>query len=199
MECSPSRLNKLKLWVQYEKYPIGSNNRGERLIGSPLMGIWNSICMCPTWWAKHQECLDLLEQYSSTTLPRLFTTMVHPHLEYGHVICYPSLQRHKMEVEQIQRRVTKLILNLRSLPYRGDRLEALRLPSLCYHRRRGNMLQVHEVLLDRLESNQFFSLADISNARGHSLKLVKYRSRSSLRQNVFNQRVTNDWNSYQHT
>ena len=58
------------------------------------------------------------------------------------------------------------------------------------------MLQVYKILkgIDRLESNQFLMVADISNTRGHSLKLVKRRSRSSLRQNVFSQRVTNDWN-----
>ena len=50
------------------------------------------------------------------------------------------------------------------------------------------MLQVYKILrgIDRLESNQFLSLADISNTRGHSLKLVKRCSR----QNVFSQRVT---------
>jgi len=50
------------------------------------------------------------------------------------------------------------------------------------------MLQVYKILkgIDRLESNRFFSLANISNTRGHSLKLVK-----RLRENVSNQRVTN--------
>ena len=58
------------------------------------------------------------------------------------------------------------------------------------------MLQVYTILngIDRLESNQFFSLVDISNTTGHSLNLVKRRYRSSLRQGVFSQRVTNDWN-----
>jgi len=58
------------------------------------------------------------------------------------------------------------------------------------------MLQVYKILkgIDRLESNQFFSLADISNTRLGSLKLVKPRSRSSLRENVFSQRMKNDWN-----
>ena len=58
------------------------------------------------------------------------------------------------------------------------------------------MLQVYKILkgVDRLGSNQFFPLADISNTRVHSLSLMKRRSRSSLRQNVFSQRLTNDWN-----
>ena len=100
-------------------------------------------------------CID------ETTLPRLFTTMVHPHLEYGSVIWCRRFQRDKLEVE-IQRRATKLIPNLRSLPYR-DRLKAFRLPSLCYCRRLGDMLQVYKILkgIDRLESNLFFSLADM--------------------------------------
>ena len=41
------------------------------------------------------------------------------------------------------------------------------------------MVQVYKIpkRIDRLESNQFFSLADISNTRGHSLKVVKRRSK----------------------
>ena len=134
-------------------------------------------------------CID------ETTLPKLFTTMVRPHLEYGNVIWCPRFQRDRIEVEKIQRRATKLIPNLRSLPYK-DRLVALGLPSLYYRRRRGDMLQVYKILkgIDRLESNQFFTLADMSSTRGHSLKIVKHHSRTSLRQNVFSQRVINDWN-----
>jgi hypothetical protein len=61
------------------------------------------------------------------------------------------------------------------------------------------MLQVYKILtgIDRFDSSQFFTLADISSTRGHSLKLVKHHSRSSLRQNVFGQRVINDWNGLQ--
>ena len=101
-----------------------------------------------------------------TTLPRLLTTTVRHHLEYGNVIWCPRFRRDKLEVEKIQRRATKLKPNLRSLPCR-DRLEALKLPSLCYHKRQGNMLQVYKIPkgIDRLESNQFFSLAEISNTK----------------------------------
>jgi len=110
---------------------------------------------------------------------------------YENVIWCPKFRRDRLEVEKIQRRARKLIPNLISLPWR-DRLEALRLPSLCYHRRWGDMVQVYKILkdTDRLESNQFFSLADISNTRGHSLKLVKCRWSSSFSQNV----LTYYWN-----
>ena len=134
------------------------------------------------------------------TFARLFTIMVQPHLVHGNVIWCLRFRRDKLEVENNQRRTTKLIPNLRSLIYR-DRLEALRLPCLCYRRRRGDKFQVYKIPkgIDSLESNQFLSLADISSTRRHSLKLVKRRSRSSLRQNVFSQRVTIDWDKLPNT
>ena len=135
-------------------------------------------------------CLDEL------TLPKLFTTMVRPHLEYGNVIWSPRFRRDRLEVEKIQRRATKLIPSLRNMPY-SDRLEALKLPSLYHRRRRGDMMQTFKILkgIDRLDPGDFFSLADKSLTRGHSLKIVKQRSRLTLRQNAFSQRVINDWNA----
>jgi len=83
-------------------------------------------------------CID------ETTLPRRLTTMVRPHLEYGNVIWCPRFRCDKLEVEKIQRRAMKVIPNLRSLPFK-DKLVALRLPSLRYLRRRGDMLQVYKI------------------------------------------------------
>ena len=47
-----------------------------------------------------------------TTLPRLFTTLVRPNLEYGNEIWCPRFRRDKLEVEKPQRRATKLIPNM---------------------------------------------------------------------------------------
>ena len=91
---------------------------------------------------------------------------------------------------------TTLIPTVRDMPYTYI-LEALRLPSLYHRRRRGDMIQTFKILkgIDRLDPGGFFSLAEKSHTRGHSLKLEKQISRLSLRQNVFSQRVTNDWNA----
>ena len=124
--------------------------------------------------------------------------MVRPHLEYryGNVICSPRYQRDKLEIEKIQRRATKLIPKLREVPYK-DRLVALRLPPLHYHSRRGDMIQVYKILkgIDRIDPGRFFMVSDQAITRGHSLKLLKQRCGSSLRQSVFSQRVINDWNA----
>ena len=61
--------------------------------------------------------------------------MVRPHLEYGSAIWGPYYQADIKTVEAVQHRVTKLIPTLRI----EDRLKSLKLPSLVYRRRRGDM------------------------------------------------------------
>jgi len=193
-----SRLNKHMLWVQYEKHLTGSNNRREWLRCHHWPDLKFHIHVSKA--VNRTSRMLRLVKATFTALARRHSPGYSPLwyaliLEYEYVVWRPRFRRDKLEVEKIQRRATKLIPNFRSLPYR-DRLEALRLPSLCYRRRRGDMFQVYTILkgIDRLESNLFFSLADISNTRWHSLKRVKQCSRSSLRQHVFSERVINDWN-----
>ena len=130
-----------------------------------------------------------------STLPKLFTRMVRPS-ENRNVIWSPTYQCDKLEIEKIQRRATKLIPKLREMPYK-DRLVALRLPSQHYRRRRGYMIHVYKILkgIDRIDPSRFFMVSDQAITRGHSLKLLKQRSGSSVRQSVFSQRVINDWNA----
>jgi len=70
---------------------------------------------------------------NETTVPRLFTAMVRPHLEYGNVTWHPSYRGDKLDVEKVQRRATKLIPSISPLPYE-DRLKFLKLPSLDFKR-----------------------------------------------------------------
>ena len=92
----------------------------------------------------------------------------------------------EVEVERFQRWATKLIHNMKQLPYE-DRLKVLGLPSLEYMRRRGDMLQVFKILndIDRVET----SMNTESSTRGHDQK----HARLGIRQAVFSQPV-NDWN-----
>ena len=119
------------------------------------------------------------------TLPQLFTSMVRPHLEYGNVIWSPRYQRDKLEIEKIQRRATKLIPKLREVPYK-ERLVALRLPSLHYRRGRGDMIQVLYILkgIDQIDPGRFFMVSDQAITRGHSLKLLKQRCGSLVKESL---------------
>ena len=49
--------------------------------------------------------------------------------------------------------------------------------------------------MDDLDYTKFFELAEGSQTRGHTLKLVKQRTTSRLRQCVLGIRVVSDWNS----
>jgi len=48
------------------------------------------------------SCID------EETLPRLFTTLVRLHLEYGIIIWHPRYRIDKLEIEKIQRPTTKI-------------------------------------------------------------------------------------------
>ena len=57
----------------------------------------------------------------------LYKALVRPHLEYASCVWSPSLKRDQDAIERIQRRATKLVPELRDLPY------ATRLQQLSYH------------------------------------------------------------------
>jgi len=86
--------------------------------------------------------LDLIRKtftlLDKTTVPRLFTAMVRPHLEWRNVIRHPRYRGDKLGVEKVQRRTTKLIPSNSHLPYE-DRLKFLKLSSLDFRRRRWDI------------------------------------------------------------
>ena len=122
--------------------------------------------------------------------------MVIPHLEYGNVIWHPRFQLDKTEIEKVQRIATKLIPTLRHESYEA-RLRSLKLPSLDYRRRRGDMLQVFRILngLDRFDPQLFVKLSKQTRTRGHCQEIYKDHRRLERRKHVFSQRIINDWNS----
>ena len=119
-----------------------------------------------------------------------------PILEYCSSVWYPMFKRDSEALERVQRRATKVLCNLRDLSY-PERLFKLKLPSLVYRRRRSDLIQVYRMLhhIDDIDYTKFFKLAEGGQTRGHTLKLVKQRTASRLRQFVLGIRVVNDWNS----
>ena len=85
-------------------------------------------------------------------------------------------------VENVQRRATRLLPELRHLSY-SERLQELNLSTLLYRRKRADMIQVFKIMkgFDDIRIEDFFEFAD-STTRGHSLKLFKPRFVKSVRQ-----------------
>ena len=117
-----------------------------------------------------------------------------PHLEYGNLIWGPFNHADQKLIEGVQRRATKLVTEIKELPYQ-ERLKHLGLPSLYYRRRRGDMLAMYQIFnggLD-IQPEKFFTLAP-PGTRDHSMKLSKPQAQSCVRRYAFAVRTINDWN-----
>ena len=99
-------------------------------------------------------------------------------------------------VEGVQRRATKLIPELRTMEYE-DRLRKLRLRSLMYRRRRGDMILMHKIMngLIDIPRESLFREPRVAVTRGHRHKVDKPRADNSrVRRFFFAVRVVEDWN-----
>ena len=126
----------------------------------------------------------------------LYKALIRPHLEYGQIIWSPQFKRQSRIIENVQRRATKLLPNLKNLPYE-ERLKKLNLPTLKYRRLRGDLINVYKIISNEKSGNNHLLPLNKSkyNTRGHDRKLEKNRFNCKLRQHSFSVRVTNLWNS----
>ena len=131
-----------------------------------------------------------------TTLPVLYKTLVRPLLEYGNLAWGPFNRQDQNMLERVQRRATRMVPRIQHKTY-SERLSDLKLPSLFYRRKRGDMIRVYQILHKSLDidADLFFTVDRNTRTRGHPLKLLKPRAQSRTRCNAFGVRIINDWNS----
>jgi ribonuclease P/MRP protein subunit RPP40 len=102
------------------------------------------------------------------TFKKLYKVYIRPLLEYANVIWSPHLQRDIDTLESIQRRATKRVAGLRSIPY-ATRLQMLDLPTLQHRRRRGDLIWTYKILTNN-ESDELLNLFEFNtniHLRGH--------------------------------
>ena len=99
-------------------------------------------------------------------------------------------------VEGVQRHATKLIPRLHELPYE-ERLKELKLPSMEYRRKRGDMIQCFKIMngIVRLDVTKIFNRIPTSNTRGHQQRILRQRAHTSVRAKSFSQRTIRSWSS----
>ncbi|CAM1307444.1 Uncharacterised protein r2_g1733 [Pycnogonum litorale] len=135
------------------------------------------------------------DHLTEETFAQLFKSIVRPILEYGHTTWQPHQKTLCSEVENVQRRATKLLAPLREKPY-SERLAALKMPSLEHRRKRGDMIEIYKYLHHYYDVEQpNLSLATTTDIRGNSLKLEKKRCKLNVRAGYFSYRATSNWNS----
>ena len=98
---------------------------------------------------KANQVLGVIKKSYTTrdtyTIKTLYTAMVRPHLEYGNVVWGPNYQGDIKMLEKFQRRATKMVTAIKDLPYVKRHTE-LKLPSLVYLRRRGDMIIMYKIM-----------------------------------------------------
>ena len=119
-----------------------------------------------------------------------------PHLEYCNVVWGPFGKLDQQRLERVQRRATKLVKELKSKPYE-ERLRSLKLPTLYYRRRRGDMITVYQLLHNgmAIDPDKLLKKSTNRTTRGHEWKLRKPRARTAARRHSFSNRIVNDWNA----
>ena len=129
------------------------------------------------------------------TLLTLYKTLIRPILDYGNSIWSPTLKKDIRAVENVQRRVTKLLPELRHLSYK-ERLSKLHLTTLQYRRNRYDMIQMFKIVsnIDDVPTQGLFEFSN-TQTRGHSKKLSKIRPLKTIRANSFFCRTINKWNA----
>jgi hypothetical protein len=173
----------------------------ERDLGIMVTDDLKSSSQCSAAAAKASSILGIVRRnfknLSAENFRILYTTYVRPCLEYCIQVWNPCLEKDIFKLEQIQRRATKLIRGSKKKTYE-QRLQLCGLTTLQQRRKRGDLIETFKILTGKegVNSNDFFQMAEVNrNLRGHSLKLFKQRSRTSLRQHVFSARVVDEWNS----
>ena len=134
----------------------------------------------------------------------LYKSLVRPHLEFASCVWSPHFKCTINALERVQRRATKIVPEVRELPY-SERLERLNLETLEFRRKRADLLEVYRLqnnihTLDQdchcslCPGKLMFTKSLSTNTRGHSQKF-QIQASTGARMNFFATRSTKSWNT----
>jgi hypothetical protein len=127
----------------------------------------------------------------------LYTTFVRPHLEYAASAWSPYHTKDIKLLEKVQRRATKLVKELKHLPY-AERLKAIGLTTLATRRTRGDLIDYFKIV-NNLNivawHNPNPPNCSAYNTRGHSLRTTRQITTCLPRNHFLSNRIAPLWNS----
>lgn len=172
----------------------------ERDLGVMFSRDMKVISQCNSAYSRANRALGLIRRTirnkTVDIMLRLYKTLVRPHLEYCASVWSPHFKKDKDLLESIQHRFTRIVPEIRNLPYE-ERLKRLGLLTLEERRNRTDLIETFKLIkgISSVPYQHFFDLDHDSRTRGHSLKIVKTRFAGTCRQYSFSQRVISRWNS----
>ena len=113
----------------------------------------------------------------------LYKYLARSHLEYGNLVFYPTTNKYKQILENVQRRAPRLVPELRGLTYK-ERFIELNVPTL--DRKRFDIMRVFKIVrkIDDIDMSTF-TFWENNQLRGHNLKLNKPRANKSIKLHSF--------------
>jgi len=135
----------------------------------------------------------MFSYWTKGSLKTLYTVFVRPHLEYPNSVWCPYLKQDIRAIERVQRRATKMVLELK-YPNYTERLKQLGLTTLEARRQRGDLIQYFKFAnninhISWYHPNSLNESGPASSTRGQNAK--NYPARS----NFFTNRIVNLWNA----
>lgn len=135
---------------------------------------------------------------SGEMILKLYKSYIRPKIEYAQCIWNLYYAKDIEMLERVQRRVTKIPLEMRNLPYE-DRLQRLGLTTLRERRIRGDLIETFKITSGYYGCvMNIFHISETHNLRGHNKKLDKERCNKLLRRNFITNRVVYSWNRLQY-
>ena len=132
------------------------------------------------------------------SLEYLYCSLVRPYLDYAVSVWNPYFVKDIKLLEGVQRRATKLVKELKNLPYEL-RLKKLELTTLEQRRDRGDLIQMYKIIygLEDVRLIKGLNFVDSDHfTRGNSLKLRRELVKNcSPRFNFLTNRVVDNWNA----
>ena len=125
----------------------------------------------------------------------LYKSLVWPHLEYCIQAWCPYLEKDIELIEKVQRQTTRMIVELRHLPYE-ERLQSLGFFLNVYGKKKVKREHVGGFkILNCIDNWEHFFVYSRSILRGHNMKWFKPRCRLDIRKFTFSNRVIGEWKS----
>jgi hypothetical protein len=174
-------LNEFKDLGMYVRSPINFNSHIDKIVSKAF--------------SKLGLIKRLFHVKTAKNILKLYKAFVRPLLDYSSVVWNPHTLYSINNIERVQRRMCRLISEIRHLSYR-QQLSYLGLNSLQTRRLRFQLITIFKIYNGQLKINfsDLFDVPDVRRTRGHSCRITPKFSCHNYRLNFFTTSAISYWN-----